>query len=102
MIGRQDPGPDLDAGPGRVLRQEIPIELVVLVAEEGLRPAIAPLSHMVRDAFENSTRHSSHGRQLERSRALAQSLVHCHRNPRRGRLRRNTCLAPAKISFPHY
>jgi len=56
MIGHQAVGPDLNAGSRRRIGQEIEIERIVSVLEEGLLTPIAPLRHMVRDARKDDAR----------------------------------------------
>ena len=66
MVGHENPGPHLHARRRRVLGQEVAIELIVIVAEEGLRPSIASLGHMVRKTGENRASETSHAGELRR------------------------------------
>ena len=59
VVGHEDPGPDLDAGRRGVLGQEVAIELIVLLAEEGLSASIATLGHMMGKAGEHGASEAS-------------------------------------------
>lgn len=48
MVGHENPRPDLDARVGAVRAEQIAVERVILVAEEGLGTTIAPLRDMMR------------------------------------------------------
>lgn len=47
VVRHQAPGPDLDIGRAAVLREQVAIERIVAVAEDGPYPAIAALGDMV-------------------------------------------------------
>jgi hypothetical protein len=61
MVGHKDPGPDLDPCGGSMLGQQVAIEAVVVIAEESLGAAIAPLGDVVRDAGEDRAGEAGHG-----------------------------------------
>ena len=60
VVGHQAPRPHLDVGLAAVLRQEIAVERVVLVGEEGARAAVATLRDMVRDAGDDDAGEAGH------------------------------------------
>jgi len=59
MIGHQHP--DLDPGERTLRGEQIAVERIIRIAEEGLRTAISPLRHMMREAGEYRARQASHG-----------------------------------------
>lgn len=60
VVGHQAIGPDLGTRPMGGPGQEIAIEEVVAVLEEGLLAAIAALRHMVRIAGQHEAGETSH------------------------------------------
>ena len=79
VVGHQHPGPDLDAGGAGALGEQVAVEGVVLVAEEGGRPAIAALSDVVRVSGKDGTGKAGHALGIGPP-SPAVKLVHCHRN----------------------
>jgi len=61
MVRHQHPGPDLDLSRAAGYRQEIAIERIVGIAEEGLRPPVATLRHVMRQAGDDETGEARHG-----------------------------------------
>lgn len=59
--------PSLIADPGlrAVFAQQVEIELVIVVAEEGLGPAIATLCDVVGQVMEHHARQTSHQRMVK-------------------------------------
>jgi hypothetical protein len=60
MIGHQAPGPHRDIGRAAVFRQEIAIERVVGIVEEGARATVAALGDVVRDTRDNDAGETGH------------------------------------------
>jgi hypothetical protein len=50
VVGHQAIGPDLNPCPARGIGQQIEVQFVVAILEEGLLAAVAALRHMMRDA----------------------------------------------------
>ena len=61
MVGHEDPRPDVNIGGPAVLREQVAIEAIIGVAEEGLLAAVATLSHMMGEAGKNGARKTGHG-----------------------------------------
>nr|WP_228765684.1 hypothetical protein [Sphingopyxis solisilvae] len=64
MVGHQAIGPDLGLRPPRRLGEEIKIDLVVAVLEEGPLAPVAALGNMVRNAREDEARKAGHAETL--------------------------------------
>lgn len=79
MVGHQHPGPDRDAGRGGVGGEQVAVERVIRLGEEGRRPAVAALGDMVRMPRKDGAGETSHADWLGLTRADV-NLVHCHRN----------------------
>ena len=62
MVGHQAPSPYFDIGLAAVLRQQIAVERVILVAEEGARAAVAALGDMVRNAGDDDAGEAGHAK----------------------------------------
>jgi len=61
MVGHQHPRPHLDPGRRRVLGQQLAIEPIVAITEEGPRAAIAALGHVVGKAGKDGAGEAGHG-----------------------------------------
>ena len=64
MVGHQAPGPHLDLGRAAVLRQQIAVERVILVAEKGARAAVAALGDMMRNAGDDDAGETGHAKKM--------------------------------------
>ena len=71
VIGHQAVGPDVRPGAPRRLREQIAVELIIAVFEEGLLAAVAALGHVVRQAGQNEARETDHGGQPMRARLIS-------------------------------
>ena len=60
MVWHQTPGPHFDTGSTAVICQEVAVERIIIVAEEGARTTIATLSDMVRKTGDNEAGKPSH------------------------------------------
>jgi hypothetical protein len=60
VVGHQAIAPDLDPRALGRLREEVEIERVVGLLEEGLLPTVAALGYMMRQAGDDETRKTSH------------------------------------------
>jgi hypothetical protein len=60
MIRHQAIGPDLYPALCAPLRHELPIALIIIIAEENLLSAIPPLGNMVRYTGRNNSGQSGH------------------------------------------
>jgi len=76
VVRHETVGPDFRSGAVAGLRQEIDIEGVVTLLEEGCSPAVAALGDMMGHAGDDDTGETGHERQV----ALIRDLVNCHRN----------------------
>jgi hypothetical protein len=79
MVGHQHPRPDIDASRGAMFGEQRMVKPIVVVAEEGLRAAIAALGHVMRVAGEDGASHACHGHRLAEE-VVRVNLVECHRN----------------------
>ncbi len=66
VVGHQAVGPDLDPCPSCRIRQQVEVQFVVAILEEGLLAAVAALRHVVRDAGEHDAWEAGHGWRLTR------------------------------------
>ncbi len=60
--------------------EQVQVASVIVIVEEGLRPAVAALGHMVRVTRKDGAGEAGHEGQPATRRKRGQ-LVHCHRNP---------------------
>jgi len=61
MVGHQHPRPHLDTVNLGLGAEQITIEAVVVIAEEGLRPTVAALGDVVRNVRKHCAGHACHG-----------------------------------------
>jgi len=71
-----------------VRAEQIKIAGVIVIVEEGLRPPIAALGHVVRVTRKDGAGETSHEASLPRA-VSGVKLVHCHRNPPQSHCHRN-------------
>ncbi len=71
MIGHQHEGPAGDAGGFQAFSEEIAVEGIVGIGEEGALPAIATLGDMVRQAGDDDTGKAGHAPQATPAAVLA-------------------------------
>jgi hypothetical protein len=64
MVGHQHPGPHFHARRGGLFGHQPAIGHVVVVAEEGLRPPVPPLGHVVRQSGKDAAREAGHDARL--------------------------------------
>ena len=60
MVRHQAPGPHLDGGGPAILGEQVAIERIVAVAEEGPRAAVAALGDMVGMTGDDNTGEAGH------------------------------------------
>jgi hypothetical protein len=60
VVGHQHPRPDLNARSRAVLAEQVAVQRVICIAEEGLRATIAALRYMVGMPWENRACQASH------------------------------------------
>jgi hypothetical protein len=60
VVGHEAPGPDGDLGGAAVLAQEVAVEAIVGVAEEGALAAVAALRDVMRHSRRDRSRHPCH------------------------------------------
>jgi hypothetical protein len=61
VVGHQAIGPHLHAAPGRLLSEQIAIDLLVAGLEEDRLAPDAPLGHMMREAGDDDASEAGHG-----------------------------------------
>ena len=66
VVGHQAIGPDLHPCLARGIGQQVQIQLIVAILEEGLLAAVAALRHVVRDAGQHDAGEAGHGARLTR------------------------------------
>jgi hypothetical protein len=62
-----------------MLAQQVKIKPLLVVAEKGLRPTVAPLCDVVGQVGDHDARQTSHRRRL-REKSGDVNFMHCHRN----------------------
>ena len=77
MVGHQAVGPDFDAATPAPLGHEADVRPIVVIAEESLLSAIAPLRNMMRIARHDDTCDSWHGSILHPHTSHVKKLVWC-------------------------
>jgi uncharacterized protein with ACT and thioredoxin-like domain len=60
VVRHQAPGPHLDTGRTAMGGEQVAIERIVIVAEEGLRAAVATLGDMMRMTGDDDTGETGH------------------------------------------
>lgn len=67
VVWHQTPAPDGDIGGTAVLHEQVPVKLIIAVAEKHLGATIAALSDMMRKSRDDNTSETSHRRSLAKS-----------------------------------
>src|SRR5580698_7800777 len=83
VVRHQAPCPRFDAGGAAIFGQQVAIERVIAVVEEGSRAAIAPLGDVVRMTGNDNTGEAGHEAWCRQRRAVSIKCtvtVICHRN----------------------
>jgi hypothetical protein len=61
MVRHQYPGPDFDPGRRGIFGEQVAVERIIPVVEEGPGTAVAALGHMVRMTGEDGAGEAGHG-----------------------------------------